>query len=134
MMVKPNQTDPQGDTGKGPIPVPDITSSLMSNQHQLSHLLSRLQNPPDTRDALTAQTRAEHIVQDNPSTSYLLLISTFRSGETLCVPRLCRQPCTSSHSESSTGTRTFDCLRLGLELLAISTARFPAPLFNEPLL
>lgn len=194
-MVKPNQTDPQADTGKGPSPVPDITSSLMSNQHQLSHLLCRLQNQcspicapyndaghhlvqvemdiqgevtPSSAQCLSGagqggtahgqtlhhhlpgiscslrlharppkaaaevhtegrslcsprhercQTRAEQIVQDNPSASYLLLISTFRSGETPCVPRLCNQAPTSSHSDSSTGTRTFDCLCLGLELL-----------------
>lgn len=40
----------------------------------------------------------------------------------------------SSRSDSSTATRTLDCLCLGLELLPISTAPFPAPPFNEPLL
>lgn len=44
-VVKPNQTDLQGDRGRGPRPVPDITPSLISNQ-QLSHFLCRLQNPP----------------------------------------------------------------------------------------
>lgn len=43
MMVKPNQIDPQEDRGKSPSSVPNITSSLMSNQKS-SHPLCRLQN------------------------------------------------------------------------------------------